>query len=171
MEQMARPKTLGELQQILGALSWIRAHLPDYARITAPLQDLLDEGLARLPARSRRYSDAVRLQWTDQHDRAWEATKNMVSNAVKLAYREPSWDVRVYTDASDTHWAVACVQETPLRTHTGRWLSNACSLSRSSAVPSAAAAGVGPCRTKRRTRSWSPSTSSTTCWYATEDSS
>jgi len=56
---MRPPNTLGNLQQLLGTLFWMRAHLPDYARVVSPLQDLLDEGLSALPKRTRRCSDNV----------------------------------------------------------------------------------------------------------------
>ena len=111
--EMEPPTTLGQLQQLLGALSWMRMHLPDYAKTVAPLQELLDKGLADLPKRSRRYSDRVpleQLEYGELHAKAFAAVKQMLASAVRLAHHDPSCDVLVFTDASEAHWAVACVQ-------------------------------------------------------------
>lgn len=80
--EMAPPRTLGNLQQLLGALSWMRTHLPDYAKTVAPLQELLDAGLARLPRRTRRYSDNVQLSelgWSSKHADTLEAVRQMLA--------------------------------------------------------------------------------------------
>lgn len=158
---MEPPTTLGQLQQLLGALSWMRMHLPDHAKTVAPLQELLDKGLADLPKRSRRYSDRVpleRLEYGELHAEAFAAVKQMLASAVRLAHHDPSCDVLVFTDASESHWAVACVQapaedaDKPIQ---ARRMEPPAFLSGAFLGP----AGAGPSWTRRRIRLCAQSTS------------
>src|SRR3546814_12659485 len=110
---MSAPSTLGNLQQLLEALSWMRSHLPDYAKTAAPLQELLDAGLAKLPRRSRRYSDNVQLSWSNEHAEPFEALTQLLARAARRGHHDPGRARGVFTAASESHWAVARVRLPP----------------------------------------------------------
>jgi hypothetical protein len=73
-----RPVTADLLSSWLGSLGWMRNHLPDFARVVEPLQELKNE--ASKLVGSLRSSDLKKVNlkdtgmWKPVHDAAWDAT-------------------------------------------------------------------------------------------------
>ena len=83
---MPAPTTAADLQQLLAAANWIRGMIPEFARITEPLQALLQCALQGLPRRNKIYGARVRLAdkgWNETHVEAFEQLKAAIDNAVR----------------------------------------------------------------------------------------
>eukprot|EP00736_Rhodelphis_marinus_P010817 Rmarinus@m.15248 len=106
---LPRPVTAAQLQNMLGAMGWIRDHLPEYARVTQPLTDLLNESLEGLK-RSRSVTSAVKLGWTDDASRTFDEVKRLLLSAVELSHPDPEQRLELFTDASDLGWGAILTQ-------------------------------------------------------------
>jgi hypothetical protein len=118
LSRMAVPITAGDLQSYLASCNWLRAGIPQYAKLVAPLQDLLTLALRQAESAKRKSAVKVKLSdvsdgWTTEHDEAFKAVNHQLSKSVSLAYPDPTKLVRVFTDASDTHWSGVIVQLDP----------------------------------------------------------
>ncbi len=92
---MQPPQTLGQLQQFIGAVNWMRQHIPMFARLAKPLQNLLNAGLSKLPKRTKKYATAVALQdagWNESHSVAYQDLLTALREAVTLAHPEPDYE-------------------------------------------------------------------------------
>ena len=110
---MPPPRTAADLQQLLAAANWIRAMIPEYARIVQKLQELLQEALAGLPKRSKLYGARVQLDtkgWDDSHMEAFTNLKAAIENAVRTAHPDADKEFCLWTDASAVSWGAVLTQ-------------------------------------------------------------
>uniref|UniRef100_A0ABD2WPB5 RNA-directed DNA polymerase n=1 Tax=Trichogramma kaykai TaxID=54128 RepID=A0ABD2WPB5_9HYME len=83
------PKTLKQLRTFLGAASWYRKFIDNFATIAEPLT-----GLTR---------KETKFTWAEEQIEAFEKLKTMIASAPMLARPVPGDDVfTIHTDASDT---------------------------------------------------------------------
>jgi hypothetical protein len=85
---MSRPETAADLMQFVCAMNWLRSSLPDYTRVMAPLSNLLERLLASTPKRNKNNAKRLKLDdsvWLLEHDTAFAACKEMLSNACMYA--------------------------------------------------------------------------------------
>src|SRR3546814_18593829 len=78
LRSMEAPVRWCELQQFVGAANWLRSHIPNYATIMEPLQDILNEGLRRLPPRTKKPASTFALSnvgWTTVHAAAYRRVR------------------------------------------------------------------------------------------------
>jgi hypothetical protein len=115
LSSVPRPVTADALSSWLGSLGWMRQHLPDFARVVAPLQEL--RTAASQIAGSTKARDLKRVNlhdtglWQPVHDAAWDATVRLLREAIALAYPRPDTHaLAVFSDASDTGWATLLCQ-------------------------------------------------------------
>jgi len=129
--KMAKPETAAELRTYIASANWMRAGIPDYAKLVLPLQDLLKEALrllvrdkidgkadARKRGSNTRQAAASRIYladvgWTAQHDEAFMQLNAQIAYNVMVAHPDPGKVLCVYTDASDNHWAGVVTQCEP----------------------------------------------------------
>ena len=78
------PRTLKDLQKLLGSLNYLRRFIPMYARIVQPIQDLVAAGSA---------------QWTAECSRARNQLCAVLSQRLPLAIPDPSQCFFLYLDA------------------------------------------------------------------------
>ena len=81
----------------------------------APLQELLKLAVRQATSAKRQAVLKVRLEdveggWTMEHERAFAAVNSQLAKSVTLAYPRADRIIRVFTDASQTHWAGVIVQ-------------------------------------------------------------
>ncbi len=110
--QLPAPSTAAELQQFLAAVNWTRLHLPEFAKVAAPLQDLLN-GALHGSSRTKKTAGKIPLRWTTEHDGAFADVKKLLTSAVELAHPNPDFDFCLFTDASETHWGAMLTQVPP----------------------------------------------------------
>jgi hypothetical protein len=98
------PRVMSEVKSILGFLSFLRDYVPYYCDLLAPIQELLTtEGQTK--------GMDIKPYWTDDHQRAFEAAKRLLSNSDILAFPDSSKDYVLYTDASKKAMSAVLMQE------------------------------------------------------------
>ena len=94
------PKTIGELRQILGLLSYHRRYVQNFAKLSKPLSDLL---VVTDKNNEKGVSSKTPINWTDKEQTALERLIIIVTNPPILAYPDYSNkadEFFVHTDAS-----------------------------------------------------------------------
>ena len=113
LTEMSTPTTAAELQQFLCAMAWLKSALPEFVRVTAPLQALLDQALRTTTSRSKREAKNIKLAtrgWSTEHDDAFAECKTLLQNAVTLAHPDPQQEFCLFTDASNHSWGAILTQ-------------------------------------------------------------
>lgn len=105
LSTMAPPTTVGELQQFLCALTWMKTSLPDYSRLSMPLRDRLEVELTRIGKRTKRATKNVPLELTKDEHTTFRQLCELVAHAVELAHPDPHAQLVLMTDSSQTGWA------------------------------------------------------------------
>lgn len=103
------PSTAGELQQFICGVNWLRDSLVDFARTAAPLQTKLDHALANTRKTSRAAA-GINIQLTSDERAAFDAVKDLLINSATLAHPSDHATTCLFTDASQTGWAVVVTQ-------------------------------------------------------------
>ena len=102
--RLDKPKTLKQLRAFVGLVNFYKLFFKGRAHIMGPLTDL--NGLD--PEQGKRN---FARYWTAEHDRAFEATKQMVAKEVLLRYPDPNKPFEIHTDASDKQIGAVILQE------------------------------------------------------------
>jgi hypothetical protein len=107
------PQTAADLQQFLCATNWMRANIPQYTELVAPLTKLLD--IAAKAADSRKKTALTRVSlssvgWCEDHLTCFERVKTTLKKMVPLSHPDPNKMVCLYTDASDGFWGAIATQ-------------------------------------------------------------
>jgi hypothetical protein len=115
IEKAPAPKTAKELQQWIGTVGWVSAHIPRCAQRLDPLQQLLNDALAHTTSRSAAEAAKIKLRdsWTEEHQAAFDDVKRAIVQATVLAARDPDKQLVLVTDASHTHMA-AMLSQVPM---------------------------------------------------------
>jgi hypothetical protein len=93
----------------------MRLHLPMLAEVAGPLQRLLEQKMKGASTRTNAAATRQGItseEWSPDCAEAWEATRRLLSESVKLAHPKPEeeYATLVFTDASDLHWGVMVTQ-------------------------------------------------------------
>jgi cleavage and polyadenylation specificity factor subunit 1 len=97
MLQLPEPTKLKELRRMLGMFSFYRQHIPKFASIISPLQELFN--ITRQQAEGHSSNPAI--NWTEEHCVAFQELKKALSEAVLLYHISDSGTLTLTTDASD----------------------------------------------------------------------
>jgi hypothetical protein len=111
--EMPTPTNAAELQQFLCAMNWLRNALPDFNRVTEPLQNILEQALQQTSARKQAEAKKIPLKkcgWTSFHDQAFDRCRHLLLHAVRLAHPDPAKMFCLFTDASDHSWGAVLTQ-------------------------------------------------------------
>jgi transposase InsO family protein len=87
-------ETVGEVRQLLGLLSYHRRHVPNFATIAKPLNDLLagpadsEEGVKAEKDSKGGVPSKKKINWTTEHQAALEKLITLVTNPPILAYAD-----------------------------------------------------------------------------------
>ena len=106
--QMSRPVTGGDLQQFLCALGWMRSSIPEFAKLVAPLQKLLERVYKKADGRTKQKAKRVPLStigWGQEEESCFEKVKHELQNSCTLAHLDNAKQLCLFTDASDQYWA------------------------------------------------------------------
>ena len=112
---MPRPKTVADLQRLLGMTNYSRIYIPKYAEIVQPLYDLMN--LKEVPAYQRKRSNGavdgkkVNLIWNEKSLDALERLKEAMCSDLVLALPRFEYGFTVTTDASDFGYGGVLEQE------------------------------------------------------------
>ena len=108
------PCTAAELSEYVHGLSWISNSIPRFAERVAPLRTLPETAYSKAGGSRKKKSRAKfplsSLGWNSDHAAAFSDLQDQIQEAIRLAHRNPDLILRISTDASDKHWAVAATQ-------------------------------------------------------------
>ena len=112
ISKMPKPRQGGELQQLLCATNWMRASIPSYSELVAPLHNLMEQVYKLKGSRTKRSVKKFPLTglWGTEHDHAFTALIENIVHSTKLAFLKKDHSVCLFTDASETHWASMLTQ-------------------------------------------------------------
>ena len=88
---LLRPKTIRELQSVLGMINFVRKFIPNLAGIIAPLVALTKKEAAK----------EVAKRWSPEHDQACATVKQLLTQAPVLQFPDFSDDFVIHVDASE----------------------------------------------------------------------
>ncbi|CAI7858787.1 unnamed protein product [Closterium sp. NIES-54] len=91
------PTNITELQSFLGFVNYVRRFVPDMARLTAPLTDLLRKG--------------VTFTWGEKEHAAFSTLKNVLCSPPVLRIADPHRPFEVVTDANDIAIGAVLLQD------------------------------------------------------------
>lgn len=101
------PKTVGDIRQLLGFLSYYRTYVQDFSRVAKPLYDLLQSkqgarqsNLPRGKAKGQQLSSRTPVDWTTQHQQVLEQLVDRLTKPPVLAYPDFNRPFTLHTDAS-----------------------------------------------------------------------
>lgn len=117
MRMLSFPKTLGELETLLGMFGYYRHFVPNYSQHIDPLQKLKTRLLRGSPRSGRErkvFASKIKLDPpTQDENNAFETIKTCLSNKQTLRHFDPEHELLIYVDASkDNGFAAALHQNT-----------------------------------------------------------
>ena len=93
IQEFPQPASLKKLRGFLGLVNFYRRFIPGFARILAPLNDLLCE---------HNHRPHKQLAWTPICDQAFKDIKTALANATLLVHPDSTLPFSIMVDASDT---------------------------------------------------------------------
>jgi len=87
INEMPSPTCKQDVKRLLGMVNYLQRFAPNLSSITAPLRDLLKEG--------------IHFQWDAVHEQSFFAVKRIISEAPVLKFFDPNDNVEIQCDASD----------------------------------------------------------------------
>ncbi|OWZ24257.1 hypothetical protein PHMEG_000736 [Phytophthora megakarya] len=106
---MPYPTTTDQLQQFLCASNWMSESIVDYARAADPLQQRLGELLSN-GKRTRRGASGISVELSAEQKAAYKHAKELIDTSATLALPDDEATACVFTDPSDTGFAVVVIQ-------------------------------------------------------------
>jgi RNase H-like domain found in reverse transcriptase len=89
----------------------MRNAVPEFARVVAPINDLLQKVYKKVKSRRRaKVRNGALTEWTRQCQDAYQFLKSSSANSVKLAFPTNDRALCLFTDASDTRWSAVVTQ-------------------------------------------------------------
>lgn len=110
LSKLPAPTTVGELQQAICAMNWMKSHIPDFSRISLPLRDALERSYKDIGKRTKRAVKNKPFVLTAAETASWNALKSAVHDATELAHLDENAQLCLFTDASLTGWGSVLMQ-------------------------------------------------------------
>ena len=99
MKRIKAPKNTKQLKMFLGMVNFYRDLWPKRSETLAPLNKIASK------------TGKLNWKWTNEHQKAFEKAKDMLSKEARLSYPDFSKPFDLYTDASDLQLGATLVQE------------------------------------------------------------
>ena len=109
---MSPPGTLKQLVQFLAALNWLRESLPNFAQVAGPLYELQRRLQSENSSKSGKQCAKVAISNDDWEpvSESFRQCKELLRQAVLLAFPRKDCNVHLFTDASDEYWSAVVTQ-------------------------------------------------------------
>ncbi len=102
--KLAPPTTVTEVRSLLGFTNFLRDHVPHYAAIAQPIQDLIPKIQGKKKA-------SILEFWTLLCQQAFDSLKECLLQNTVLQFPNPAQPFILYTDASKHHMAAVLLQD------------------------------------------------------------
>jgi hypothetical protein len=118
IQSLSFPATLQQLESLFGSANYNRAHIPHYASLIAPLEQLKRERLRASPAKGsqrKRYTSKFRLDSpTEAQTTSFQAIKDALSGPTMLIHYDNSVPLIIRMDASKERGYGATITQIPV---------------------------------------------------------
>ena len=104
VERLRPPNTVSEVRSLMGFVNFLREHVPHFADVVAPIQDLVSK------AGNKSGAD-VTPYWDDRCDLSLRTIKDLLVSNEVLAYPNKERDYELFTDASGKHMSGVLMQK------------------------------------------------------------
>ena len=102
--KLAPPTTVAEVRSLLRFTNFLRDHIPHYAAIAQPIQDLIPKVQGKKKA-------SILEFWTPLCQQAFDSLKESLLQNTVLRFPDPNQPFILYTDASKHHMAAVLLQD------------------------------------------------------------
>lgn len=104
---MKKTRMHSELQQLICATNWMRTSIPAYAKLIAPLHELMEHMYSKVGGRTKRAVLKLppNYSWGATHNTAFANFKAQLVALTKLAHQKEIHITSLLTDASNRQWA------------------------------------------------------------------
>lgn len=114
IESIDFPKTVGDLQQFICSMNWIRSSIPRYNEEMFALQECLKQltsiiGSNKKAVLARRQLSSYDI-WNDEIKQAFIKAKGLLKTSIMNVHRDVSQRLCLYPDASDNFWGLFVTQ-------------------------------------------------------------
>ena len=108
------PKTVGDLQQFICSMNWVRSSIPNFITHMEPLSCCLQSletliGTTKKKVLQRRNLSQYE-QWNEEKKKAFTQAKELLKSSLITAHYDPKQRVCIFPDASDNHWGLFITQ-------------------------------------------------------------
>jgi hypothetical protein len=108
------PKTVGDLQQFICSMNWIRSTIPHYNEHMASLVDCLRDIVSKVGSNKKKVLDRRFLvnyeEWNEQVINDFRKSKELLQGSIISTHYDPAIRICVFPDASDKHWGLFITQ-------------------------------------------------------------
>ncbi len=105
IKEWARPQSVYDVRAFLGLANYFRRFIYNYAKIAAPMYELVKGNV------SRRKAPTTMVPWGPQHDAAFEKLKEVLVNPPMMKLPDFNKPFQVITDASDYALGAILIQD------------------------------------------------------------
>ena len=110
--RMETPKDAAALCKFIHTTGFMRSSILDYARVSEPLHDLLEQIMKISGSRKKKKfgKTAIEEYWEDKHQSAFEQIKQRLIKGIVINPINSEYDVFVFGDASESGWGLLVTQ-------------------------------------------------------------
>jgi hypothetical protein len=114
IENLEIPKTVGDLQQFICSMNWVRSTIPHYNMHMHPLTECLQNIEATIGSNKKKILGKRNLsdytEWDEDKLAAFVKAKDLLKSSVISTHYDPTQRLCVFPDASDDHWGLFITQ-------------------------------------------------------------
>lgn len=110
---MIPPIAAEELSQFIHCCRWMSTAIPDFAKRSAPLVDVLERAYRKAERRKRNAIKGMKLSelgLAKEQDKAFKYIQSTINVSIKLAFPKEGYAVCIHTYASDRFWSTVVTQ-------------------------------------------------------------
>lgn len=108
------PQTVGDLQQFICGMNWVRSTIPNYNTHMAILLNCLKDISAKIGTNKKKILHRRLLsqyeEWEETAKDAFFKAKDLLKNSIMMTHRDSAQRLCVFPDASDKHWGLFITQ-------------------------------------------------------------
>lgn len=106
------PNYASDLMAFINACGFMRSVIPNFAMISSPLHNLLEDLMKESGRRTKKSLSKIELNayWSNDCNKAFNQIKEILSKHLSLGFYKPDYDLFVFADASDIGYGLLLTQ-------------------------------------------------------------